>query len=298
MKMLRSTLLTCLFLVVLYQVASSFCNRQTDGFSIARIHSDLSYNPAWETAALKLEEQQELDCALAQKFYYLGCGGQCFAFGSEDGRYVIKFFKHRIRKPYSYFLKASLVGPLEKARQRKLSKALFKLKRDFTSYKIAFDELREETGIIYLHLNKTAALSRSVLIVDKLGIEHRIPLDDIEFVVQRQAELVYTRIANLMASGDRQAARQTFHALLEVIVNRCQKGVFDEDPRLHRNFGFVGDTPIFIDVGRFVRDPSRKDPAVYKADLRAITKRFRSDLEESHPELVCILDEELQAFQN
>jgi hypothetical protein len=82
-----------------------------------------------------------------------------------------------------------------------------------------------------------------------------------------------------------------------VIIRRCKKGVFDEDPKIHRNFGFLGEKPIFIDVGRFVRDDSRKDPAVYNTDIQMITKRFRHWLEEDYPELVTTLDEELHALQ-
>lgn len=286
-----------LSLALLYHVLATFCDIRTDGFSVARIHSDLSYRSDWETAPLSPENKIKLESGLEQKFHYLGCGGQCFAFGSEDGRYVIKFFKHKIRKPYSYFLKLPLPWPLSERQKRYLEKALFKLNRDFTSYKIAYEELQEETGVIYIHLNKGPFPSPSVTIVDKLGIEHQIALDKVEFVIQSKAELVYSRIEGLMVKGDLAEARQALRAILEVIVSRCKKGIFDEDPRIHRNFGFVNDKPIFIDVGRFVRDPLRKDPSVYKADLRTITKRFRSWLNESYPELVTILDEELHAFE-
>ncbi len=288
--------LSALLLKVVYTFTASFCDRQTDGFSMAKIHSDLSYDPKWETTPLSLEKQNLLNEALSQKFHYLGCGGQCFAFASEDDRYVIKFFKHKIRKPYSYFLKTSL-GPLDALRLPKLNKALRKLNRDFTSYKIAYEDLQDETGLIYIHLNKGTSLCRSLTIIDKLGIEHQVPLDEVEFIVQAHAQLLYSRIEDLMAHGDADGARQALHAILELIVSRCKKGVFDEDPRLHRNFGFTGNKPIFIDVGRFVRDPLRKECAVYKADLHDITKRFRDYLNMSHPELVSTLDKALYEFE-
>jgi hypothetical protein len=297
-KLWRSLSLFALAAGVLYYCAASFCIPLTDGFSVARIHSDLPYNPAWETAPLTEDLQKELDSALKNTFRYLGCGGQCFAFASEDGRYVIKFFKHRIRKPYSYFLNAALPWPLSALCERKLSKALFKLHRDFTSYKIAHEELQEETGLLYIHLNKGTSLNRSVCLIDKLGIKHEISLDNVEFIVQERAELIYPYIENSMARGDEAAARQALQGILKVVVSRCKKGVFDEDPRIHRNFGFVGAKPILIDVGRLVRDPKRREPSVYKADLLAITKRFRTYLKESHPELVPILDEELHVLES
>ena len=289
--------LSALFCAAIYSL-SSFCNAQTDGFSVARIHSDLNYNPEWETAPLSSEQKTELRNILDQKFSYLGFGGQCFAFASDDGKYVIKFFKHKIRKPYSYILNRQLPEPFEKKRLKKLGKAQFKLNRDFNSYKIAYEDLHDETGLVYIHLNKGKELNQSVTIRDKLGIEHQIALDDIEFIVQKRAQLAYAYIEELMDRGDTAAAKDALHALLKVIVSRCQKGVFDEDARIHRNFGFIDNRPIFIDVGRFRRDPERMNHAVYKKDLQDITGRFRDWLEEAHPILVPILDEEIYEFQS
>lgn len=67
-------------------------------------------------------------------------------------------------------------------------------------------------------------------------------------------------------------------------------GIFDEDPRLHKNVGVVGDQPIFIDVGRFKRDERRKQPAIYQRDLVEITARLRSWLAVEKPELIECLD--------
>ena len=135
-------------------------------------------------------------------------------------------------------------------------------------------------------------------IIDKIGIQHQISLDDVEFIVQKKADLVYCRINEIMANYDLVAGRKALHSILEVILSRCHKGIYDEDPRIHRNFGFLDEKSIFIDVGRFIKDPKRTQPDIYKSDLQHITKRFRHYLEESHPLLVPILDEELYAIQN
>ncbi len=288
---------TSMIVGALFYSAACFCNKQTGNFSVARIHSDLAYNPAWETTPLSVQKKAQMKQILDQKFHYLGCGGQCFAFASEDGQYVIKFFKHKIRKPYSLFLRASLPAPLEKKRLKKLNKALYKLDRDFTSYKIAYEDLCDETGLLFIHLNKGNDLDQTITIIDKIGIAHQIDLDNIEFVVQKRATLVYSYIEDLMTKGDVEKAKLALHSILDVIISRCKKGIFDEDARIHRNFGFIGSQPIFIDVGRFRRDPERKEPLVYKNDLENIIGRFRHWLEESYPELVSTLDEELYALQ-
>ncbi len=294
MKVITAAL--CLW--ILYHFTSTFCIQQTDGFSVARIHSELSYNPDWEIAPLSSDKQKQIENILSQEFRYMACGGQCFAFSSTDDQYVIKFFKHRIRKPYSYFYALSLPQFLDSTRKRKLDKALFKMSRDFTSYKIAYDDLQDETGLEYIHLNKTQAPKESVVIIDKLGIKHSIKLDDIEFVVQKKADLVYPRFDELKKQADPLKIEQAMRSMIDVIVARCKKGYFDEDPKIHRNFGFTGDQPVIIDVGRFVRDDKRKEPSVYKADVSIIIKRLREWLEETHPELVDTLDKELYAFQN
>jgi hypothetical protein len=273
---------------LLLYFGSIYFDKFTDGFSVARIHSALSYNPEWATPPPTKQERIELEKILSQKFHYLGCGGQCFAFASEDDQYVIKFFKHRFRKPYSFFYRF-----LEKKR----NKAISKHTRDFTSYKIAYEDLREETGLVYIQLNKGPRLRKSVTIVDKLKIAHQIELDDVEFIVQKKGELVYSRMEELMKENDIAGARAVMRAMLDVIVSRCRKGIFDEDAGIHRNFGFIGDKPFFIDIGRFRRDPSRQLPDVYNHDLQLITKRFRAWLEESYPPLALALDEELNRAQ-
>jgi hypothetical protein len=295
-KLVRFAIAPVICAIAFYYTAS-FCHQKTDRFYVAKIHSELPFHPEWETAPLNTEKQMELRKLLDQKFYYLGSGGQCFAFASDDGKYVVKFFKHKTRKPFNFLLKAPLPGKLKKACRKKLDRMDFKLNRDFTSYKIAYEDLNQETGLLYIHLNKGTSLKQSITIVDKIGVAHQIALDDVEFVVQKRAELAYTYVDDLMAKGDVEAAKKALHSMLEVIVARCKKGVFDEDARIHRNFGFIDAQPIFIDVGRFRHDPSRKQPAIYKQDLADITERFRGWLQESYPPLAPILEEELNAFQ-
>ena len=295
----RKKAITCLslfLLTALFHFVSRFCEKQTDGFSLALIHSGLKFNPAWETKPISYDVKVKLDQVFSQKFHFLGSGGQCFAFVSDDGLTVIKFFKFRLfRKPYYYFLTKPLPCPFELSRLRKLHRALFKLRRDFTSYKIAYEELKEESGLIYLHLNKGAELNRKIQIIDKIGITHEIDLDDVEFAVQRRAEPILPRISTFLANSDLSSARLALRAILKTLVHRCQKGVFDEDPRLYNNLGFIENDAIFIDIGRFVLDSTRKEPAIYLADIKGITdKNLRGWLQRNHPELEKILDEELE----
>src|ERR1700722_14345392 len=74
----------------------------TGGFTIGNITSDLSYDQQWSTHALSTIEQQEVDRALDQQYAYLGKGCQAYVFKSDDGEYVLKFFKYQRFRPQSW----------------------------------------------------------------------------------------------------------------------------------------------------------------------------------------------------
>src|SRR5271156_5010255 len=83
-----------LFVLSLYGLGRLYF-RLTGGFTIANISSDFSFQPQWEVRPLLEGEQAEFDKATSQPFYYLGKGCQSYVFASQDGKYVIKFFKYQ-----------------------------------------------------------------------------------------------------------------------------------------------------------------------------------------------------------
>ncbi len=290
MKTLIRFALICL---CLYYVVSWWCIPRTDAFTIERIHSALTYHQEWDTPLPSGAEKKALQSLLQKPFYYLGSGGQCYAFASEDGQTVIKFFKHKLRFPWNSFYSLSLPGPLEAIRSRKLAKIIMKLNRDFTSYKLAYEKLQPETGILYVHLNKTQGLNQTVMIHDKLNIAHEIDLDQIEFIVQKKAELAYSYLESLVKQGDLTQLQASIDSLIDVIISRCQKGIFDEDAKIHRNFGFIDGKAVVIDVGRFRQDPSRLSPEVYRQDVKTITRSLRTWIDQNCPELIPWFDKKL-----
>ncbi len=278
--------------VICLRALSSFCLSQTDGFIVQHIHSSLEYHPEWD-ASVPPDALLQLQKALDQPYSYLGSGGQCYAFVSADGTFVIKFFKHHLRSTPSWLENFPLPDFLKTKLQRKKNKRLEKLQRDFTSYKLSFEELREETGLLYVHLNKTKHLHQKVEIIDKIGIHHPIDLDQTEFIVQKKADLILPKLSLLAEQKKWEEAQKVLHSLIEVVIHRCEKGIFDEDAKIHRNFGCLGEKVIVIDVGRFRKDPSRISPDVYLQDINHMTLRLRNWMAEYHPELIPLLDEEL-----
>ena len=69
------------------------------GFRLYKIESHLPYDPRWDVT-FSPEDLTQAKEALNQPYAYLGHGFQCYAFQSQDGKYVLKFFRHqRLRLP-------------------------------------------------------------------------------------------------------------------------------------------------------------------------------------------------------
>ena len=263
-----------------------FCKKQTDTFTTLAISSNRPYHEEFATRTLTENESFELQKALSQPYTYFGRGGQAYAFFSADGHYVVKFFKQRLFRP-SWLLNHLPLTPLfHKYREKRNWKRLDKFQRDFSSYKVAFEELQQETGVIYSHLNPTTHLKTKLAITDRLGIVHNVDLDHLDFIVQKRADRVYDRIDRLMQSGKIEEAKQSIKGVFAMIHARSEKGFRDRDPNIQTNCGFIGNRAIKIDVGRFVKCEEMKTKEVRDADLSRITAPFENWIAETHPILL------------
>lgn len=286
------SLLHILVVILCAVVAKQFCYKKTDGFALYKILSSLPFNPEWEPSSPPTSlETEELLKTLDQPFYYLAKGAQSYVFVSKDGQTVIKFFRLYHLRPPAWMMALSFPIPLQPYKICKMVEKRKELDNDFISYKIAFDEMKEETGLIYLHLNKTSHLNQHIRIYDKIGIAHELDLDKMEFLVQKKASLVYSSIDSLMKTQGQSAAEKAISALVELLVFRCKKGIFDKDPDLNTNFGFLGQHPVQIDIGRFRREAVCKTPKEYKDEIVRITDNLRQWLDGRYP----ILSEHLKS---
>jgi len=264
-------------------VAAWFSKKQTDGFTIAKISSDLSYYPDWETEE-KLTDSQ-VRKILSQPFRYLGKGAQVFAFESEDGSYVLKFFRHDHMRPRPWLAALPLHGH---------KKRIEKLHETFSSYRIASDDLREETGLVFLHLNKTSRLHHKIRVVDKIGIEHLVDADKTEFVIQKKADLLYATLEKWMADGKKEEACQLIGSIVSYLKKRCHQAIFDKDPNLETNFGVLEGKPLQFDLGRFrKRHPYTEKEA--QDEMVRVTDRLHVWLSEKSPELDAYLMEQVKS---
>lgn len=228
------------------------------GFSPARICSNFSYNPDWA-----IEEPQDttpLKSILNQKFKYLAAGAQSYAFVSEDEKFVVKFFimKHQIPRL------SDLWHP-EKVEVRKQN-----LLSIFKAHKLAYDELKSDTGLIYIHLNKSHHLQTPLQIVDRIGRTFLIDLDQTEFVIQEKAELIFTRLKKLLDQGDKEKVQQCIQSTLALVQRRLEQRITDQDKAVKHNYGFVGDRAILLDIGRI--EKTTPNPDHYKRIKQRIDK--------------------------
>ncbi|MGE5196235.1 MAG: hypothetical protein ACM3JI_02770 [Anaerolineae bacterium] len=276
-------LILCLLLLF---GAKKFCHLQTEGFEVAKIsHSLPAAEKIWSSLL-----PQELKTILDQKFYYLAKGAQSFVFASEDGRFVVKFF----RFPSKRSLKAISWLPsfLSSFWQEKKERKQKLFDSEIASYKIAESEFSQETGLLYLHLVQSCDLKK-LTIVDKLQIVHEIDLNHTAFAVQKKATLLYPKIQELMSQSNLEGAKQALSKLLELISSREKRGIFDQDSNLCKNFGFIeegsiSDRPIQIDIGRLQKEPTSGKLASSGEDVQhwlnhnypELSKHFEHKMEE------------------
>jgi hypothetical protein len=244
-----------------------FFPKIVDKIVLSEIQDDRPYNPAFETT---ISDEKEALSALDQPYTYFGQGGQAYVFFSEDKNYVLKFFK-----------------------QRHFRKNPHRMIKDYRSYKIGYEQLPHETEIVYLHLNPTSHLKKSIKFKDRLGLSHTVDLDKTDFILQRRATLLYDKIDQQMAQNNLEGAKNTISSTLKLIQTIAKKGLHDNDPKISKNCGFVNNHAIKIDVGRFYHDERMKKPNYYKPELYHHTRSLRHWLLQNHPELIPHLDAEV-----
>lgn len=264
--MKRSALIKVCVAFLIFIGIHQYCMYQIGDFEIRQVLSDLENKPEWETA---FEPHEHL---LSQTFSFLGMGDQAYAFLGEDKKTVLKLFKH---------YDAQGKRPLDHI---------------FESCQLAYNELREETGLLYLHLNKEP-YSRYITLIDKLGFSHIIDINATEYALQKKADnLIFPAIAQLLKKQDISATKNHIHSLFNLIAKRCCKGIGDRDTALRRNYGFLYSQPIAIDIGSYYCNESLKDPINARAEIAHKTRRLERWLKKHYPELLVYYEQELNRF--
>src|SRR3989304_3794415 len=99
---MKSPLLKLFLFCLLFVAVERFCYVQTQGFRVEKSLPPPHRDVRWHFPAPSEEERIELKKTLSQPFTFLSKGNECYAFVSEDGQYVLKFFKHQIFSHYVF----------------------------------------------------------------------------------------------------------------------------------------------------------------------------------------------------
>lgn len=238
---MRKLLYLGLFVVLTAGIVyiSPIC-RRPDTFSAKRAAISFRHHPEWDILPLSSPEQQHINQILSQPFRHLAGGSQSFAFESADGKYVIKFFR----------IKRLVPRPIHCFRPKKIANRQRNLHLLFNAYKLMYEKFRKESGLVYIHLNKSKDLNLTLRVTDRMNQEHLVDLDEVPFIIQEKAELLILRLMRLKGENKSKELNQTIDSFLGLVKQRIKEGITDLDPGIEQNYGFVGDRPIQIDVGR------------------------------------------------
>lgn len=288
--------------LVSYLAIEQLIDLHTKGFCFQKIlANDLPAQPQWELTPLSDTAMQEIDQILSQPFTLIGSGSECFVFISADQKTVLKCFKIGFARPVYYRkglftdefiayagtlssgLQNAWLSPFETYRRRIYGIREFRLMRTFTSCKIAYEYLKEETGILYLHLNPTHTFNRSMTLIDRNGAHYTLPIDTAKFLLQRKVTLLETHFKKLIKEKRSKDIQQSIDSLIRLIDRRCLKGFSDRD-FINRNVGYIDNEAIEIDLGSFAFDPAVTTPEGYQQELLLATAEFDGWLEKNAPD--------------
>lgn len=270
-----------------------FSERQTQGFRLYLILSNLPNDSRWETSPLTPEEKNQVDALLDQPFTFLGSGGWCYAFLGQDQKTVLKFYKHSHLQLQNIVKNFSIRSLLLKSDPLPENIPYFQ-EFNFNSCMLLWKRARKRSGLLYIHLNKTHGVHKSITLIDNIGVHHRVDLDRTEFVLQKKAQLLIPHLNDLLKEKKIEEAQRKIDDMLACLFELYRKGIRDYDQSFRQNYGFIEEGAIALDLSSFVYDESIKDPHFYAQEIRFKTKRLAHWLKKYQPALFAYYDEKLQ----
>ncbi len=282
-------------LILFFWGSERFVHQRTEGFTLLNIWDSYSFDPKWEPSSAQNWEKASI--ALNQKFYFLRAGGQNYAFISEDKNYVLKVTKYKRMRIPIWIEPLPLPKRLAGFREKKIEKKKRILDATFASYLIAFDHLRDFSGIVYLHLNQTDDLDQKLVLVDLLGVEHPIDLDRHAFILQKKGTLTFAYFDNLIVEKSEEKAKVMLEKITRYVAHRISLCIEDHDIGFGTNFGILDDEPFQLDIGSLRFNPGFTTPEAFCSKLSESMEDLRVWLRCTHPNLLKAVDESISQIQ-
>lgn len=261
----RQILVVVVLILLLFvgQKVRRFC---TGGFSLNKINTtvnwrvDIKEDAEMATMPIATVPKTNLSkirvSLLEQKFTFLGMGNQVYVFESADHEVVLKIFKqHRFRKP---FWREILPNFQVKKRHFKKwangEKECFL--RSLECYKLAFTELKEESALLLMHLNKTDSTFKNVNLFDRIGRRYNVDLDKVIFCLQKRVAPLSSTITSLLKNSKKNEVLAILRKYVQMEIRLLKKGFIDRDPGV-RNTALLAGKIIKMDIGNFVMADKR-----------------------------------------
>ncbi|MBF8262357.1 MAG: hypothetical protein HW387_22 [Parachlamydiales bacterium] len=240
------------------------------------------FDPRYEITHLPPKEK--LNNILSQKFTYLGSGHQCSAYLSEDGQYVLKLAQHLHFRWPSVAKKLPLPRFLNERRQKIMAKQQRQLSVFFLSAKRGFENLKDECGLIYVHLNPSDDLHISLRVRDYFFRPFTIDLDRHVFIVQKKMQPITNALEEYQRNRDTDQIRSLIGHLVQNIANTMRKGLIDTDRSHFKNYGVLGNTVACFDIGNIMEDPKLLNPDYFAAALQKSLQKTRRWIAKDFPD--------------
>lgn len=259
-------------------------------FSPANITNELESDPVIDVNASP-ELLAYVNVITQQPFYWLSKGFQAYAFESQDGEYVIKFFQMKRLAPASFW-----DHPIEYVFSNKFRRRMQDIiehkKEILTSSKLVFEEAPEETGVIFVHMNKTDKLLHGVRIFDLTNQSYKIKPDTCCFLIQRKAKYVIPTLNELMKNDDLAGAQARINQIFTLLFTLAKKRLVDSDYALIRNnnIGFLSDKAIYIDTGHITKRPDLNVEEQMQREFNYRLKPLREWIRFKYPQLLSYYD--------
>ena len=281
---MKKYLLPLALIFILSAVGTRAYFRLTDDFRLANISCVLPHHREWDIPKLEPESEAAIDKILQQPFTYIGKGSQSYAFASADGEYVLKFFKFKHLRPHWLLETLSPLPYFNHYQRKQLKRKQRKLNSLFAGYRLAWESLREESGLLFIHLNKTKGLYPKAKLFDKIGLERTVDLDTVVFILQKKARTTRTVIDELLTKGDVATAKERIRQICALYASEYARGIYDMDHGVMHNTGFVGEQPIHLDIGKLTQEPLTQDPEFRRKDFKLVLARIDAWLEANYPQ--------------
>ncbi len=278
---------TALFATIFFSL-NQICHHATDGYFPYEIPASVCNHPEWDVAP------KEVIHLLNQPYYYLGKGHQCFVFESEDRTTILKFPFHSKMIPPIWLRPIPFISDIYYSRKRQ--KKARKLQQDTESYLLAYRQLQEDTGVHYIHFNRTEKTLPQVKLYDKIGVVHTLCLNHMEFILQHKADHLFETIDRWMHAGQIELAKRGLLDLIDLFKRRFDLQIEDREYVLNGNYGFLNDRAMMMDIGRLrtLKEPLSKETQATL--IWGVFTPLSAHLEQHYPELALFLEEERKSY--